>query len=389
MKKLGALTLVLLIVTGALAADDGLAISGEAKTTLQVYTEGDADTVVKFDNDGNPGRAQFGFVYTAGNLEAKWMLRSVNLSDAGADALIPYAFGTAAFLDDQIGISVGRIDGALWASGGVTDISFDGILGARFEFKPAVVEGLSVGFTLPAFNFDNKVGDYFSELIFGVRYNLADTLDIRVAVNLDGDGDIGANGSQKGTSFLYGLGLPVLGTFVPGLSLWVDGAFRGLGGDPYEFYTLGAGTIGDAGYTTKNGLKIGFDNEGFSAYAKFAFETWKDQGTVFGILPGASYQLLPWLKPGVEAEFYIRSYEDDFKTAYKLLYPDESPAGFDRLYFKVYAEMGLGNGFTLTPSFALTSHTKYGTFGKANPGVAPSADGRVDTTVGISLAYSF
>jgi hypothetical protein len=388
MKKLGALSLVLLLVAGALAADDGLAITGEVKTALKVYTEGDADTVVKFDNDGDPGRAQFGFVYTVGNLQAKWMLRNVNLSDAdGTGVKIPYAFGTAGFLDNQIGISVGRIDGALWASGGVTDISFDGTLGARFEFKPAVVEGLSVGFVLPGKS-GFKVGDYFAELIFGARYNLADTVDIRVAVNLDSDGDKGANGSQAGTSFLYGVGLPVLGTFVPGLSLWVDGAFRGLGGDPYEFYTLGAGTIGDAGYTTKNGVKIGFDSGDFSAYAKVAFETWKDQGTVFGILPGASYKILPWLKPGVEAEFYIRSYEDKIKDAYKLVY-GEDPAGFDRLYFKIYAEMALGNGFTLTPSFALTSHTKYGTFGKANPGVAQSKDGRVDTTVGISLGYSF
>jgi hypothetical protein len=236
--------------------------------------------------------------------------------------------------------------------------------------------------------------DYFSELIFGARYNMADTLDVRLAIQLDGTGD-NPPGAEQGTSFLYGLGLPVLGTFVPGLSLWVDGAFRGLGGDPYEFYTIGIkGDFSDTGYTTKNAVKIGFESGDFSASAKAAFETWKDLGTVFAIKPSASYQLFPWLKPGVEAEFYIRSYEDDIKTTYKGG-TTEDPAGFDRLYFKVYAEMGLGNGFTLTPSFALTSHTKYGTFGESHPYVpvftpgTTLSDNRIDTTVGISLSYSF
>jgi hypothetical protein len=390
MKKLGALSLVLLIVASALFADDGLALSGEVKANLLIRKQGDNDATVRGDTDGNPGRAQFGFAWTKEHFEAKWMLRMAgNGGTFDTAAIIPYAYATGKFLNDQIRISVGGIDGALWGSGGVTDASYDAVSGARFELAPAIVDGLSVGFFLPG-SAELKIGDYFPELGFGARFAKDDLIDIRLAYKGDGDGDDNP-GSQSGGSFLYGVNPTILGTFVPGLSLKVDGAFRGLGGDPENFYTTGIKE-----YTIKNGVQIAFDNGTLNTYVNVFHEVWKDQGTTIGIVPEVSYKVTPWLRPGLYAEFFLRTYEDTVKTAYKAG-SGEDPAAFDRLFVKVYAEFTLGNGFTLTPSFALTSHSAYGTFGESTPVGIPATnpssgkigDSRLDTETGIYFGYSF
>jgi hypothetical protein len=405
MKKSAALALVLLIVAGTAFAEDGLTVSGEIKTALEVITVGDNDATVGFDTDGDgqPGRAQVGFVFTKGDFQAKWMLRSANLGDDGLSAVIPYAFGTAGFLDSQVVVSVGRIDGTPWASGGVTDVSVGSGAGARFEFKPAFLEGLDLGFYLPAtFGSDPSgaatalatvgVADYFSELVFGVAYAAADLVDVRLGFQLDGDGDEAAN-AQAGATFIWGLGLEFLKPVAPGLSVWLDGQIRGIGGDTKVYYTEGHGNTDDAGYTTNNAIKIGYTDGKLSAYVSADFETWKDQGTILGVFPDISYQVTPWLKPGVYAELYFTSYEDVVKTPYKAA-TGEDPAGFDKAYVKLYAALDLGNGLTITPAFLLTNHSAYGRFGKANPNAAVTSgtavdEARLDTELEISLVYSF
>jgi hypothetical protein len=433
-----ALALALALAAPALFAEDGLAVSGEVKTALVISKDGDADAFTRLSADGTPGRAQFGFVLTKGTLEVKWLIRMLDLTTDGDSALFPYAFATAGFLEDQIRISVGLIDGALWGSGGTTGVSYDSGSIARFEFKPAVLPGLSAGFflpgvpapaapswswvlidpTLPTNKPDENstvvtavpqtwkpvydkgsgysFGEYLSEIGFGIKYALADTFDVRFGFKLDSEEDEDT-GSQEGVKLFWGVGPTIIGTFVPGLSLWVDGTIRGIGGDPGKFYTMGNGTVTAGSYTTKTGLQIGYDTAVLSTYAKAAFETWSgkdispnlDLGwTVLSAYAGASYKVTPWLKPGLDAEFHFRGYTDNYKTSYKTA-NTEDPAAFDRLFLKFYTAFTVGNGFTVTPSFSLTSHSAYGTFGKVNPRIAPSKDSRLDTNFTLTLAYGF
>jgi hypothetical protein len=434
--------------------EDGLAVTGGIYTALVIEkAEGDATALLL--NDDNPGRANFTFALTKGDFVAKWQLRATGLTTIA----IPYAFGTGSFLDGQIGVTVGKIDGALWGSGGKTDASYDAVTGARFEFKPAALSGLSAGFFLPgvtaavdkglswsltapttptpaptsptdvtgvgtgstwevkkAVAVRASVADFFSEIGFGLKYAPADLIDLRFGVKLDGTADGGWDYTKEewiddgqGVKLLWGLSPTILTTFVPGLTVWLDGEVRGLGGVPVSYYTLGkngGATAGlkESGYTTKTGLAISFDNPAtvplLNVYAKAAFETWAGDGTyegtkyegiggtVFGAFLGGSYKVTPWLKPGLETEMYFRSYQDDYKTAYKAA-EGEDPAGFDRFFLKLYAEMALGNGFTVTPSYSLTYHSAYGTFGYATPQVKASDDSRLDHKAQISLAYSF
>jgi hypothetical protein len=375
MKKLGALSLVLLIVTGALAADDGLAITGHFYTGLVLEKEGSGDLFTYLERDGGiPARARLNFEFAKDNWAIKWRLQAAaqNGNNLITEDILPYAFGTGMFLNGQIGVSLGRIDGALWNSGGNLDNSYDAVSGARFEFKPAVVEGLSLGFSLPAVwdsiktsdEYKFKAADYFSELIFGARYNLTDTLDVRLAVKLDGDGDDTA-ATEEGTGLIWGLGLPVTGTFVPGLSIWIDGQVTGIGVEDK------LGTI--------SAFKAGYASEGLDTYAVLKLETFaKGAGkkTGFYVIPGASYQVTPLLKPGLEVGAYLYGYEDNIQ------YGGEDAKAFDKIYFYPYVDLSVGAGFTIRPCYTLT-------FNGANGPSGNSADSRIDHKFEIRFQYEF
>jgi hypothetical protein len=431
-RRLIAAALVLAMALGATAAfaEDGLAVTGEVKTALQVATTGDADPVFKFDSDGNPGRAQFGFTLTKGDLEVKWLLRMSNLSDAADAVVIPWAFATANFLDGQAVVTLGKIDGKTWTSGGATDAGYDDGV-ARFEFKPAVVSGLSLGFFLPRVSagadsavkwvrddlpstpkvgdmisapgwtakddggsYPYSVGDYFAELGFGVKYALPELVDVRFGLKLDGP-DGSWNGTEwandkAGTSLFWGVGPSIVGTFVPGLTVWLDGELRGIGGDAEVYYTKNATDNDNSKYTTKTALKLEYKLAGLTVSAVTALETWTGWGTVIAISPTASYkhEVTPWFKPGLELSCALKAYDADIKDEYHTG-TGEDPAFFDKFFLKVFAELPLGNGFTVTPAFSLTSWSAYGTFDKVTPKVAPSKDDRLDTKFEIALAYGF
>jgi hypothetical protein len=449
------IALALAMVFGATAAfaDDGLAVTGEIRTGLAVSTTGEADPVFSLASEGSPGRAQFTFTATKGDLTAKWLLRMANLSD-GADAVvIPWAYATGNFLDGQAVVTVGKIDGNTWSGGGSVGAGYDSGSVARFEFKPALVSGLSLGFFLPRVAVgtdptlgwvldptsatpakDNKpvipptslddtpvgyvpagdptqwvpgyttagaypysIVDYLAELGFGVKYALPDLVDLRFGLKLDGpDGTVwnATEGEwaddEAGTSLFWGVGPSIVGTFVPGLTVWLDGEVRGLGGDAEIYYTRKAADKDYSKYTTKSALKLEYKLAGLTVTAVTALETWTGWGTLVAISPTVAYkhEVTPWFKPGLELSCALKAYDADIKDDYHTG-TGEDPALFDKLFFKVYTELPLGNGFTVTPAFSLTSWSAYGTFDKATPKIAFSDENRLDTKFEIALVYSF
>jgi hypothetical protein len=396
MKKLGALSLVLLIVASALPADDGLALSGELNSGLVFEKVDGADLLVHLEREGTPGRAALNFQYTKDTLVFKWRFVTNAQSNRTLVAtsftdLIPYAFGTFGLLDDQISVSIGRIDGALWGSGGPADKSSDAVSGIRFEFKPGILPGLSAGFSLPAVitrTLDTTVtpniyksvvpvepADYFSELIFGVKYALADILDVRLGLQLDGDNDAKWDDGnvvleEDGTKFHWGLSPTILGTFVPGLSVWVDMGIAGLG------ITDGTNTV--------TGFKVGYAQGNLDASLPLKFETHAksnaDTKTKFIITPAISYKVTPWFKPGIEVNVEFLGYEDN--PTYTWLPAGDDPKPFDKLELKPYLEFDLGGGFKIVPAYTMTLK------GASAPSAA-STDSKIDNKFEIRFDYSF
>jgi hypothetical protein len=402
MKKLGALSLVLLIAAAALAADDGLVLSGSVNAGLKITKSGGDTATLGYGWGDDPLQAKINFAWTKGDTAFTWHL----LTDVTADPAVSTAkffdeaFGASSFLDGQFRVSIGALPSEVWKSGGKVDANIDGVPGARFEYKPAFVSGLNVGLLLPLVEV-SEVKYYFAELGFGAQY-AHDFFDVSLAVRLDGDGDTGdADGKwtakeakiydgtltlggtppvyspaplygtsdpqdyfmaylranepnytwtgptkNEGTKIIWGLG-PNLSSLIPGLTARVDGQLTGIG----------------AGFGTKTGLKVGFAGFGLDASVGAAFETFAEgpgKKTGFYIDPAVSYVVTPWLKPGVEAGFTFYSYEDDTNDLYKLGSGGEDMAAFDKFTLTLYAEMALGNGITFTPRYALTSKMAHG-----------------------------
>jgi hypothetical protein len=397
MKKLGALSLVLLLVAGALAADDGLAVSGDLKTGLIFEKNGDEDLTAYVghnDDAGNPGRVRLNFAYTKGNLELKWRVQySEQVGDAfaaklrnddvnWADNLLKYAFGTVSFLDKQVNISLGRIDGNLWAVDDPLWVGYDAVSGARFEFKPAVVEGLSFGFALPASagadtngDWTNKLksGDFFSELAFGLKYAPADLVDLRFSVKLDSDADYKYNAdntswvpNDEGTKMLWSVSPTLLEGIVPGLKVLVNGDVQGIG-------------VNDA-LATRNTLRVDYALGDLSTFLRVRLDTSakSDPKTEakFYLQPAVSYKVFPWLMPGIEGTVQFYFYDSG------AVYGTKEANAFDLLEIKPYVEFDLGGGFTVKPYYNLAYKAPN----------APSSDGddsKTDHNFGIRFTYGF
>jgi hypothetical protein len=437
MKKLGALSLVLLLVAGALAADDGLAVSGSVDTGIIFAKAGDADATVGYGWGDDPIRAKINFAWTKGDAVFKWHLRTDVTADpaVAAATFFDEAFGASTFLDGQFRVSVGALPSEVWKSGGKVDANIDGVPGVRFEYIPAFVPGLNVGLLLPLVNV-SEVKYYFGELGFGAQYT-HDFFDVRLGVRLDSDGDAGAaagswapkdakilDGTVKpvfpatdpitydpgepiptdiplhpyfwanwwandknytwtaakkdeGTKIVWGLG-PNLSSLLPGLTVRADGQLTGIG----------------VGIGSKTGLKVGFAGFGLDAAVGAAFETFAEgsgKKTGVSIDPAVSYTVTPWLKPGVEANFTFYTYEDATNAAYKAFSNGEDMAAFDKFGLVLFVEMALGNGLTFTPRYALTAKQAHGPslFEDAKVASTLWKDGRNDHKFELRFGYSF
>ena len=166
MKKVLALLLSFVVVTGAFAIDvgNGLSILGEVKAGLKVFSRGDDDnsdtdeTRVEPWNDdaGESLRTRLTFQYDvdAGGVK----IRQQAIGAGGFTT--KYAYGWLNLLDKQIRLSAGQIGDDVWGLGKITNVfdpSHDAVGGVRAQFK--FVEGLDFGLALPLSSLNRRVGE--------------------------------------------------------------------------------------------------------------------------------------------------------------------------------------------------------------------------------------
>ena len=262
MKKILALLITALAAAAFTAAAfaQELKLSGEAKTGIfwqKVQTEGENELTRKIpqvtlhsqdDAGGEEGRFRLNMDYDNSNnfgFRARiqwetWKNEYPNWQ---------YAFGYGNFFNNQMTVSVGKLGGSPWGTGGPEmwrELEVTRYGGMRIEWKPGFIAEengkLNVGFVLNYFDADRDQGfadlqvtltEVLKESIIGVSYT-HDRFMARFAYRLDSNLD-GIQGNKdtddrgKGEDeLLYRLEEHVLNDMVPGLSVWALGSLRGL-----------------------------------------------------------------------------------------------------------------------------------------------------------------
>ena len=263
---------VVVLITALMAAGTSYAqeiiYSGELKTGFYIEQEtiGNQDTVANggmTNNDGDSGTGQgrlrldFHFTYQNLGLRLRFKIEpnSTNLGPYYPAWSFAYAYGN--LFNDQLRISVGLLGDSPWGTGGPkirSDpesreymaynelsgdpyLSSEGLMGIRFEYKPGFIPGLNLGFVLNQPDrtqerptADQTFGDVLGESVVGVAYE-HEYFAVRVGYRFDSEIDTYANKVNEGGSLTYRLEEKVLGNYVDGMQIWLNGYYYGLGGE--------------------------------------------------------------------------------------------------------------------------------------------------------------
>ena len=263
MKKLLSVLLITAL-SAALVFAQELKLSGEVKTGI-LWEEGqdagkekDLSKVrlnSKDDAGGNEGRYRLNLDYDNGNNFG--MRARLNMEQFGADyAAWTYAFGYGNFFDNQLTVSVGKLGGSPWGTGGPEEwkeleVSRTG--GMRVEWKPGFIPEeigrFNVGFVLNDFNqpkeasitrTDATLLELLQESVLGFSWSHDDWGLIRFAYRLDSDFDAAQrmDGKKEGDSIVYRIEEHMLKDYLPGMQIWALGVLEGVGASEAMFYTF-------------------------------------------------------------------------------------------------------------------------------------------------------
>jgi len=260
MKKIGIALLAALVVISAAWGQDGertfkiasFARSGVLWTNTQ--TQGrdpeEAVNLGSLDDSGNgQGRWRMEMEYDHGNnMGVKTRLQWDDWRSSTPQWIYAFVYGN--FFQDQLSLSVGKLGGSPWGSGGPEmwkelEISTNGG-GMRAEYKPSFVPGsLNVGVVLNYFNFANDQGwsadkpytllEILKESVIGASYEHPDYGLVRFAVRLDSEADrvsgSGAPVSNGEEEILYRIEEKMIEQKLPGFKVWALGYGIGLGNE--------------------------------------------------------------------------------------------------------------------------------------------------------------
>jgi hypothetical protein len=233
--------------------------SGEAKTGIywrQMQLEGedpyafvtmhstdDAGGLGPDERSANAGRFRLNIDYDNGNnfgmrTRINWEGWAPN--NVTSPPTWSYAFGYGNFFDNQLSISVGKLGGSPWGTGGpeMWKELETGVGGMRTEWKPSFVPGqLNVGFVLNTFNADRDQGtdslsvpvsllNILRETVIGVSYT-HDLFHVRLAYRFDDEMDAQQDNKLTGgkgeDELIYRLEERVIKNYLPGFQVWAIG----------------------------------------------------------------------------------------------------------------------------------------------------------------------
>jgi len=232
-------------------AQEGLKLSGEAKSGIywkQEQQQGQdpkAEVLMKSTDDAGSGRGRFrlNMDYTnSNNFGFQVRVNWETWSDTAPQW--PYAFGYGNFFENQLRISVGKLGGSPWGTGGPEmwkELEAASGGGMRVEWKPEFVPGLNAGFVLSYFNSDRDQGwpegkplsllNILNESVLGVSYT-NDLFLIRLAYRFDDEFDATQENKNRGgmgeDEFIYRIEERVLSKIIPDFQIWALGYWFGV-----------------------------------------------------------------------------------------------------------------------------------------------------------------
>jgi hypothetical protein len=247
---LAAVTAAVLVTQTAFAQE--LKLSGEAKSGIyweQRQQEGkdkEADVTMKSKDDAGSGRGRYRLNMDYDNGNNFGMRARINWETWSDTApQWPYAFGYGNFFDNQMTVSVGKLGGSPWGTGGPEmwkELEAASGGGMRTEFKPALESGnLNIGFVLSYFNADRDQGwdinkplsllNILRESVLGVAYS-NDAFLFRFAYRFDDEFDATQENKNRGgkgeDELVYRIEERVLQNYLDGFQIWALGYWFGV-----------------------------------------------------------------------------------------------------------------------------------------------------------------
>jgi hypothetical protein len=214
MKKIFVAFLILAVAGGWLVAQDDPTFtwSGEFVTGAHVVVnEAIDDPLFTLGNDDARNRVRVNGALVGPTYGLNFRLQAANIaldptatptSDGNINTTnrlvtLPFAYGYVTFLDNLLKVTGGQIDPGAWGTGGTLDAYWDAGAAVRFEFTPAAVEGLNLGFSLKFSDLERPnsltafvpIADVLQETVLGFKYTGLSILDIKGSFKLDGEAD--------------------------------------------------------------------------------------------------------------------------------------------------------------------------------------------------------
>ena len=264
-----------------------LKLSGEAKSGIlwtQSQQEGAdpkaaVDLGSKDDAGNGKGRYRLNLDYDNGNsfgMRTRLNWETWTPDNAGSPPVWAYAFGYGNFFENQMTVSVGKLGGSPWGTGGPEmwkELETGGAGGMRTEVKPAAVPGLNAGFVLNYFNSDRDQGwdinvpisllNILRESVIGVSYT-HDLFMVRAAYRFDDEFDATQENKMSGgkgeDEFVYRIEERMLKNYLPGFQIWALGYLFGVTAERPEMNWF------------RNWLFVQYAPDQFTAQIRFGYD---------------------------------------------------------------------------------------------------------------------
>jgi hypothetical protein len=232
-----------------------LKLGGEAKSGIyweQNQREGEdpeASVTLHSKDDAGGGRGRFRLNLDYDNGNGFGMRSRLNWETwSDTQPQWAYAFGYGNFFEEQMTVSVGKLGGSPWGTGGPEmwkELEAGAGGGMRVEYKPAwmPVGKLNIGFVLNYFNSDRDQGttdipisllNILRESVIGVSY-AHDLFLVRFAYRFDDEMDAQQDNKLTGgkgeDELVYRLEEHIIKQYLPGFSIWALGHLYGLSAD--------------------------------------------------------------------------------------------------------------------------------------------------------------